>query len=57
MIQKITERNKMTKISLHNVINKGGHFLAAHDEVSRDYTDLWRSPTLALTPTQTLFVV
>lgn len=32
------------------------NFLAAHDEVSRHYTDLWQSPMLTLTPTQSLSV-
>lgn len=32
-------------------------FWAAHNKVNRDYTDLWQSFTLTLTPTQTLSVV
>lgn len=55
-IHKLTERNTKTKKSAWCNNKKETKFLAAHDEVSRDYTDLWLPPTLALTLTQTLSV-
>lgn len=54
MFQKITEKEKLKKKSTKCICNKiANGFLAAYDEVSRPY---WRSPTLALTPTQILSV-
>ena len=54
---KISQTETKGTKTMHDVIKYGATFLAAHYEVSKDYTDLLGSPTLALTPTQTLSVV